>query len=288
MSAHRAVRRKPRLRTIAPAAALLFVLGFAAFTGYWYATGGRWLIVQTPSMGRSAPVGTLLWVEPTDDLHVGDIISFHPPGNPQVTYTHRIDVIAADGTITTQGDGNAVADPWRLHRSDVTGVVAMRWWAVGWLVRAAPVLIIGGLLLAVLVRRFTAVRWKLPATTVGLAALAAVAICVYRPLMRAQLVVFEHVGAAHHAAQATYVSTGLLPVRLTAAGARPVVLNNGEFGTVVADKVGPDGRFTATVDAALTWWMWAALVLICFVPALWSVAVGLSPDRAAVRGKIRA
>ncbi len=54
---------------------------------YWFATGGRWLIVETPSMGRSAPVGTLLWVEPVHDLHVGDVISFHPPGEPKITYT---------------------------------------------------------------------------------------------------------------------------------------------------------------------------------------------------------
>jgi hypothetical protein len=168
----------------------------------------------------------------------------------------------------------------------VTGVVAMRWWAVGWLIRAAPLLVIGGALLYVLVRRFTAVRWKLPAATIGIAALVTLSIWVYRPLVRAQLVVFQQVGEGRHAASATYVSTGLLPVKLTAAGSRPVVLHDGEFGSVLTRVVDAQGRFRADVVPHITWQLWVALILICFLPALWSVAVGLTPERAAVRGKM--
>ena len=286
MSAHRAPRRRLRPRAILTAAALLVVVGFAAFAGYWSASGGRWLVVQTPSMGRSAPVGTLLWVKPPGNLHVGEMISFHPPGEPSVTYSHRIHAMSADGLITTKGDANPATDPWQLHRSDVTGVVAMRWWAAGWLIRAAPLLVGGALLLTLLVRRFTAVRFKLPATTVGIAALVTLTIWVYRPLVRAQLVVIEHVGAGGHAARATYASTGLLPVRLTAAGSHPIVLHDGDFGSVITRKVDAHGVFHAAVLPHITWPMWAALIAVCFLPALWSAAVGLTPERAAVRGKM--
>lgn len=262
------------------------VLGLLAFTVYWFATGGRWLIVETPSMGRSAPVGTLLWVEPVHDLHVGDVISFHPPGEPKITYSHRIHAIAADGTISTKGDGNPAVDLWKLHRSDVTGVVAARWWAVGWLIHAAPLLVVGGLLLTVLVRRFTAVRWRLPAATIGVAVLASVSVWVYRPLVRAQLVVFQQLGGGHDAARATYVSTGLLPVRLSAAGSSPIVLHNGQFGSVVARTVDAHGRFRADVVPSISWLLWAVLIGVCFLPALWSAMVGLTPERAAVRSKM--
>jgi hypothetical protein len=270
---------------LASALVLLAVAGLVAFSGYWFATGGRWLIVETPSMGRSAPVGTLLWVAPAHDVHVGDVISFQPPGTA-ATYTHRIHAISVGGTISTKGDGNPAADPWQLHRSDVTGVVSARWWAVGWLVRAAPLLVLGSVVLTILVRRFTAVRWRVPATTVGVAVLTTLAIWVYRPLVRAQLVVFDHVTGGQHAARATYVSTGLLPVRLTAAGSKPIVLHDGEFGSVVTRTIDAHGRFRADVVPHLWWPLWVALILVCFLPALWSALIGLAPERAAVRGKM--
>jgi hypothetical protein len=284
--AYRGARGRISWARIASAVILIAVAGIAVFSGYWFATGGRWLIVETPSMGRSAPVGTLLWVEPVHDLHAGDIISFHPPGSRGVTYSHRIHSIAADGAISTKGDGNPADDPWQLHRSDVTGVVTARWWAVGWLIRAAPLLVLGSIVLTVLVRRFTAIRWRLPATTVGIAVLTTLAIWIYRPLVRAQLVVFDHVADAQHAVRATYVSTGLLPVRLTAAGASPIVLHDGEFGSVVTRTVDSHGRFRADVVPHISWQLWTALILVCFLPALWSTFVGLTPERAAVRGKM--
>jgi signal peptidase I len=285
VSAHRVPRRHTSWRAVASALVLLAVAGLAVFSLYWFATGGRWLVVQTPSMGRSAPVGTLLWVEPAHDLHVGDVVSFRPPGSAS-TYTHRIHAIAADGAISTKGDGNPAADPWLLHRSDVTGVVAMRWWAVGWLIKAAPLLVLGGALLAVLVRRFTAIHWQVPAATLGIATLTTLSIWIYRPLVRAELVVFGHLGADQHAARATYVSTGLLPVRLTAAGSPPLVLNDGEFGSVVTRSVDAHGRFRADVAPHITWWMWVLLMTVCFLPALWSAIVGLAPARAVLRGKM--
>ena len=123
------------------------------------------------------------------DLHVGDIVSFSPPGSPS-TYTHRIAAIAADGTITTKGDANAATDPWQLAPSAIKDRVVARWWAVGWLVRSSSILAVGAVVLGVLVRRFTAPRWRLPATTVGAAVLLTLPIWIYRPLVGAQLVVF--------------------------------------------------------------------------------------------------
>lgn len=284
VSAHRTPRRRLRPRTVVAAGALLLMLGLAALAGSWYATGGRWLVVQTPSMGTAAPVGTLLWVAPVDgrDVHVGEVISFHPPQLPNITYTHRVRAIAANGEITTKGDANPAADPWTLQPGDVTGRVAARWWGVGWLVHAGPLLVLGGLLLVILVRRFTAVRWRVPAATMGVAVLGTLAIWIYRPLIRAELVLFQHVG--HSVARATYVSTGLLPARVSAPGSHAIVLHSGEFGSVLATSTDRHGRFTAQVTPHLSWWAWVVLVLVCFLPALWSAARGVPPERAAVRG----
>ena len=260
------------------------VLGVIA-GAWWYASGGRWLVVQTPSMGQAAPVGTLLWVEHVDpgDLRVGDIVSFSPPGSPS-TYTHRIAAIAADGTITTKGDANATTDPWQLAPAAIKDRVAARWWAVGWLIRAAPILAVGAVLINVLVRRFTAPRWRVPAATVSTAVLVTLPIWIYRPLIGAQLVTFGQDGDG--GARATYISTGLLPVRLSAPDAPRLILDSGATGSIVTRHLDASGRFTADLAPHLPWWLWAVVLGACFVPALWSLAAGSPSRRQEVEGTL--
>src|SRR6201999_6147 len=110
------------------------VAGFLVFAGGWWLDGGRWVRVETPSMGRVAPVGTLLWIKPVPfhELRVGDLITFHPPGEAQ-TYSHRVYRVNADHTITTKGVIPG-PDPWRLTARDIVGRVEMRWWGAGWIV----------------------------------------------------------------------------------------------------------------------------------------------------------
>lgn len=263
--------RRP-LRMAASLALVAGLLGFVAFLGYWVITGGRWYIVQTPSMGTSAPVGTLLWVEPTDfaDLHVGDLITFHPP-NSSATYSHRVYAINVDGTISTKGQITA-PDPWHLTASNVVGKVSMRWWGMGWLVRAAPYLIIGGLVLWLVLRRYTPRKWRLPGAVVGAALLLSLCIVILRPLTRADQLAINPDGRG---VQATYVSTGLLPLRLEATGGAHVDLRDGQVGVVRSTHADARGRYPITLRPHIPWWWWIVLVLACFVPGLWTVVVGV-------------
>ncbi|MBN9620796.1 MAG: S26 family signal peptidase, partial [Actinobacteria bacterium] len=145
MTRHAAPRR--RWLRVAVAVVGLAVTGLLAFAVVWRVQGGRWERVETPSMGTVAPVGTLLWVEPVhvDQLRVGDFVTFHPPGQPGVTYSHRVYRIYPDHTVQTKGVIPA-PDPWRLTAADLVGRVTMRWWGMGWLVQAVPILVVGGLL----------------------------------------------------------------------------------------------------------------------------------------------
>ena len=101
--------------TVLTVAVVAVALGFQA-------SGGRWFIVETPSMGQAAPVGTFVLTQPVavGDLAVGDIVSFHPPTAPGEVYTHRI-VSTDGGLVTTQGDINSVSDPWTLSDGDLIG-----------------------------------------------------------------------------------------------------------------------------------------------------------------------
>lgn len=244
--------------------------------GGWRLSGGRWERVETASMGTTAPVNTLLWVEPAsfDQLSVGDFITFHPPGRPDLTYSHRVAAVDGDGTVETQGDITA-RDPWHLTRGDLVGKVVMTWKGVGWLVVAAPVLLGGGLVLWALVWSVRDRTWRLPVAIVGGALLLSVAIVVYRPLIQAEQLGF---GPAPGGARATYVSTGLAPVRLQAYRGAHVDLHDGQVGSVTITQKDPTGRYGIAVHPHLPWWWWLVIVVVCFLPALWTLVIG-QPDR---------
>jgi len=240
----------------------------------WRAHGGRWERVETASMGTQAPVGTLLWVAPVDpaDLRVGDLITFHPPGT-RATYSHLIRSVNADGTFSTQGAITA-PDPWRVPAEDVVGKVVWRWPGIGWLVLAAPVLLLGGAVVGLVCRSVRHRDLRLSVAVVGSALVVAVTLVVYRPLTRADQVSFVPVPGG---ARATYVSTGLLPLRLTAAGGGSVVLRDGQVGSVVARGTADPGhrRYAVTLRPAVPWTWSIPLVAACFLP----VAVSRRPRK---------
>lgn len=248
---------------------------FVVFCGVWRVSGGRWERVETPSMGMVAPVGTLLWVRPVafGSLRVGDFITFHPPGRPGVTYSHRVYARNADGTISTKGVIPA-PDPWRLGAGDVVGQVRMRWWGVGWLVAAAPVLL-GGFLVVAVVRRVLRREWRLPATMLLGAVVVTAAIVYYRPFLNAEQLAAVPVRSG--GAEVTYVGTGLLPIRLSARDGASVVMRAGEVGTVRVSKADLGRRSAVSLSPAVPWWVWCGLVLSCFLPALYSLLVGFAP-----------
>lgn len=261
MSGHRVV--------VAVQWALLAVLVAAtAAAGVWRAGGGHWERVETASMGTVAPVNSLLWVEPVDveSLEVGDFVTFRPPGS-DVTYSHLVAVVHPDGSIGTQGAISA-PDPWRITQADLVGRVTWTWPGVGWLVVAAPLLLVGGLVLAVVAWLVRSPTWRPPVLVVGGAVLLCIAIVVHRPFMRAQELGFAEVDGG---ARATYVSTGLAPVRLQAHRGAHVDLTDGEVGSVLITHRDAGGRYGITLHPRVPLWCWLVLVLSCFLPALWSV-----------------
>lgn len=254
--------------------ALVVALAFLGLCAAWRVDGGTWERVETPSMGTVAPVGTLLWVRPVDfdSLRPGDFITFRAPGSTGQTYSHRVLAREPDGRITTKGVLSS-PDPWQLSDQDVIGSVRMRWPGGGWLVEAAPVLFAGGFLI-LLVGRLARPRWKAPLVLIVLAVTLSAVISWYRPLVNAQQLAFAP--TPNGGADATYVGTGLLPIRLTAHDGPSVVMRAGELGTVHVSSADEAGRLQVTLAPAIPVWWWVLLVGGCFVPA---VANAASPAR---------
>jgi hypothetical protein len=282
-------RRTPVVVRVARVVTGGAVTGLCLVLVWWWAIGGTWLIVSTPSMGTDAPVGTLLWVAPTDigDIGIGDVITFRRPlvgpgvskeaiaaeaASPR-TYTHRVIARNHDGTLRTKGDINAGKDPWHVDQRDLVGRVEARWQGIGWLVKALPLLLLGGIAMWVATALFASTRARAPLRVLGIAGLVAVAIYVHNPLFGATKLSFVPIGEA--GARATYVGTGLLPMRLEAEGVEPVLVHNGHKESIVVPHEDDDGEFRVTVVPTIPWVAWVVVAAGCLAPAVWSMIAGV-------------
>jgi hypothetical protein len=274
---------------IAPAALGTAMVALCVLIAWWWAIGGKWLTVRTPSMGRAAPVGTLLWVKPTDihDVRVGDLVTFHTPtvanqdpavtSGPvrlkQQTYTHRVISRYPDGTLRTKGDLNVGADPWHTDQQHLVGRVTARWVGGGWLVKALPLLILGAIAWWVITGLLASKRSRAPLRVVGAAGLVAGAIYLFNPLFGTRELLFAPLGP--QGARATYVGTGLLPLELEAEGAPSKLLHLGEQQSIIVPHRDASGQYQVKVAPKIPWQTWPIIAVACLLPALWSVIVGV-------------
>jgi hypothetical protein len=272
------LRDKPVLSWIALCAVITAIVGLVIAAGIWLGTGGRWMVQSDPLMGRAAPVGTLLWVLPEQNSSIqpGRLVEFHPPGAPERTLTRRVIARNSDGTLSTKADLAGTADSWTLSDNDVIGPVEARWWAVGWLVRAAPILLGGAIVIWLATRRWPSVRRRVPLRVLGAVLVLTVAVLVVRPLGKAHVLGYRPEASGTAVA---VVDTGLLPLRVSASGAGHVVLKPGQATTLHSSERGqPPVRGVPEVPF---WWYVVAALLVT-VSMLWSTlrqALGTAPRR---------
>ncbi len=78
--------------------------------------------VESGSMVPTINVGDLIFVRSQKQYNVSDIITFYPGSSKsQTTVTHRIVKVNEDGTFTTKGDFNSVADLDTVKQEDIVG-----------------------------------------------------------------------------------------------------------------------------------------------------------------------
>lgn len=235
--------------------------------------GGRWFVVETPSMGEAAPVGTLVLDLPVDvaTLSVGDIVSFETSANPDVVYTHRIVSIDADGGLHTRGDVNGATDPWTLTKADVIGTPALLVPRIGWLLRAAPVLLIGTLIILTLTSAFTDRVTRTCLRIAGSALTVSYAAFVFKPFVNVTTITNT---SSPTGVEATVISSGIFPVRVDAHGGNSVHLVDGEMGKVVIHELTKNGHYQLMSNIDLDPLGWVALFAVCLVPLVACLAVG--------------
>lgn len=234
-------------------------------------TGTSVRVVESPSMGRAAPVGTLVVDRSTsfETLRVGDVITYRPPESGG-SVTHRIVEKTAAG-LRTRGDINGAADSWTVRPAMVIGRAAALVPGAGWFVRLGPWVVLGILALGCLTLPISSSTIRAGVRVVGTCAVASVIVVVQRPLVGWSVLTQTPTSGGVDAA---VVGTGLLPIRLTGADGRSVAAQPGE---VVHLLLAPDktGRIAFDVALGLGWSGWCCAVLICLVPLMAVLAVGL-------------
>lgn len=78
-------------------------------------------VVVTGSMAPAIRPGDVVLTAPVDPVEVraGQVVSFEDPDEPGRTVVHRVQTVAADGTVVTKGDANPTPDTSRLSGDDV-------------------------------------------------------------------------------------------------------------------------------------------------------------------------
>ena len=273
-----AKHRRSRHLNVAAAAVGILTAAVIVSAFAFFISGGRWFIVSTPSMGRTAPVGTFVLTAPIgqSQLLPGQIITFHPPTDPAEIYTHRI-ISNDNGAIRTRGDINGALDPWTLGRSDIIGRTIGVIPDLGWLIRGLPYLLIGVPVLWGVTRKFLSPPNRVAARVLGLSLLASVIAVVLKPFVGiVMLATFVEDGSA----KATVVSTGMFPLRVQALGGTHVNLADGMVGTVSTPTAGHIGAYSVATSLHLPFLGWVLLGVFCAAPLIWCLIVGL-PQREA-------
>ena len=245
---------------------VLLIVGVAA--GVWRLTGGTWMIISSPSMGEANPVGSLILNRPVQiaDLHVGDTITFTPPGGE--THTHRVVAIAADG-VHTRGDANAADDPYALTQGEIDGRVVASFFALGWLVKAAPLLMIGGLVIWFATARWANNQWRAPIRVLGFSFLVSLASFLLRPFVNQMLIDTTRDAQGLHAA---VISTGLLPIRISAPTGGFVDLIDGRLRVLTTQLPAKTIGIDLNSHIHMSFWWWVLMIAIWLTP----LAVSLS------------
>jgi len=227
--------------------------------------GVRIFAVQTPSMGQVAPVGTLVLTTRQSNYVSGDIISF---SSGQVSHTHRIVRVQADGSFITKGDLNGTEDPLPAKPGDVIGKVVVIVPALGWLIAGMPWLLLGSIAVNLLTRigrmpHHLQVALRIAGTTL----IFCLVVLFLRPWLNINMLGFTPApdgnGVLMH-----IVNTGMFP--LDALGVRSV---SGQDAVVHVVQAAGDGRFVLTPTPSLEWWQLVLMGLICLAPMVASLLI---------------
>lgn len=255
--------RRDRRRFLIAAAIVIGILALTVAAAS-AVTGIRLFSIQTPSMGETAPVGSLVVTEPRTHYDVGDIVTFTVDDH---TVTHRI-VGASGDSFTTRGDLNGSADGWSLAPDAIVGRAVLIAPGIGFALTAAPWLLLGAVLTeAVTWLRRARSGWLWSVRFIGWAVVTTAVTLWLRPWFNVRLLDYRPAsgddGVLMH-----IVNTGILPVLASATR-----LVSGQDASVLSTDRLPNGAFTLAPVPDPSWPVRLLLIAACLLPFLGALLV---------------
>jgi hypothetical protein len=142
---------------------------------------------------------------------------------------------------------------------------------LGWLFRAAPILLVGTLLIWALTSAFTDPVTRGSLRVAGASLTASYAAFVLKPFVNVTTISNT---SSPGSVEATIVSSGIFPVRVDAVGGNAVHLVDGEVGRVTITELSRHGHYQLMSNIDLDPLGWAVLIAACLVPLVVCLAIG--------------
>lgn len=235
--------------------------------------GYRAFVMETPSMGTSAPVGSLVVVQPSSvaQLHQGDVVTV-APREGGTTHTHRVVEVSGAGAVT-RGDLNGSPDPERVGDDNLVGRAVAILPAMGWVVKMLPIVLVTLLLTFLLTVRVQDRHARFRYRALGFFCGVALAIVLVKPLLGVQLLSMRlDQNEDGPYAVANVVSTGIFPVQVAPSEdqgqASQLLAPTGTAGQAVSTLVSKKGEFAFYPSLALTPLWWLGMIAYCASPFL--------------------
>jgi signal peptidase I len=250
------------------------LIGVTVLLAIWVvASGLQFYTVMTPSMGQTAPVGSLVASQHAAEYRVGEIVTYERNAR---SYTHRIITLNPDGTFVTKGDLNSTADALPVAKAEIVGRAIWIVPGLGWLWQGLPWLVVGGILvyLLSLIRNLDR-SWRWVVRISGWTLVLTLVAVWLRPWVSLSMLGFT---PAASGVDMHVVNTGLFP--LDVLGNRLV---SGQDAVVNVTAQDAQGRYTLTPGLAFRWWEQLGIYLLCLVPMGASFLIRDKPETAPSR-----
>lgn len=231
----------------------------AGLVVFFFLSGWRLFVVKTPSMGQTAPVGSLVVVHSQTSYKKGDIIAFSQ--NDRV-YIHRITGTdqKKNGAFITKGDLNGTVDPWRTDSNTIIGRAENITRHLGWLLLALPWLVLGFIIVYLLsIAPKVTLPWRWPIRIMGSAIVVALVSIWLHPWINFGLLGYvpnDYAGVDMH-----IVNTGIFNIN-----AEGTILSPGEDATINIPYSDSAGRFVLLPRPALGFWGVIWMILFALLP----------------------
>lgn len=255
------------------------LIGVTVLLAIWVvASGLQFYTVMTPSMGQTAPVGSLVASQHAAEYRVGEIVTYERNAR---SYTHRIITLNPDGTFVTKGDLNSTADALPVAKAEIVGRAIWIVPGLGWLWQGLPWLVVGGILVYLLsLIRGLDRSWRWVVRISGWTLVLTLVAVWLRPWVSLSMLGFT---PAASGVDMHVVNTGLFP--LDVLGNRLV---SGQDAVVNVTTQDAHGRYTLTPGLAFHWWEQVGIYLLCLVPMGLSFLIRDKPEVAPSRALVEA